>query len=90
MDENRGRIKKPLQYPPIPLSITDIYVITLGGDRLDLIADQFYRDLRLWWIIVQANPDKIRRDSYNVPAGLEIRIPIQIDSILKNFIKLNK
>ena len=90
MDKNRGRFLNPLKYPSIPLSINDAYVITVVGDRLDLIADQFYRDLRLWWIIAQANPDKVRRDSYSISAGLEIRIPLEISKILQNFTILNK
>ena len=33
----------------------DIYIITQDSDRLDLLANQFYNDSRLWWIIAQAN-----------------------------------
>lgn len=87
---DKGVIKTPLKYPMIPLSMNDQYVTTIDGDRLDLIANQFYGDVRLWWIITQANPNTLRRDSYNVPAGLEIRIPMGINQILKNFKALNK
>ena len=90
MDKNRGRFLNPLKYPSIPLSINDLYIITVVGDRLDLMADQFYNDPRLWWLIAQANPDKLRRDSYSVSVGLEIRIPIRINNILNSFKKLNK
>jgi nucleoid-associated protein YgaU len=27
------------------------------GDRLDSLAESFYGDPRLWWVIAQANPD---------------------------------
>ncbi len=87
---NKKRYYTPLKYPKIPLSENDIYVTTLDGDRLDLMANQFYNDVRLWWIIAGANPDTIRRDSYGVPPGLEIRIPREINKILKNFELLNK
>ena len=60
MDKNSGRYLKPLRYPNIPLSTSDMYVNTVVGDRLDLMADQFYNDPRLWWLIAQANPDKLR------------------------------
>lgn len=33
----------------------DIYIITQESDRLDLLANEFYNDSRLWWIIAQAN-----------------------------------
>ena len=33
----------------------DIYIITQETDRLDLLAQQFYGESKLWWIIAQAN-----------------------------------
>ena len=92
LDSNKKRYYKTLKYPNIPLSINDIYIITTSGDRLDLLANQFYKDVDLWWIIATANPDVIRRDSFNLMPGLQIRIPDpnRIDSILKSFEQLNK
>ena len=84
------RIFQYAKYPEIPLSVNDIYVTTIDGDRMDLMANQFYGDVRLWWIIASANPDKLRRDSYSVQPGLEIRIPIEVNKILKDFEKLNR
>ena len=81
---------QPLRYPNIPLSINDIYILTTVGDRLDSLANQFYNDVRLWWIIATANPDIIRRDSYNLKPNLEIRIPVNISQILKDFENINK
>ena len=88
---NKG-VYKYLKYPNIPLSTDDIYATTLVGDRLDLIADQFYKDVDLWWVITTANPDVIRRDSFNLKPGLQIRIPSpnRITSILRSFEQLNK
>ena len=40
--------------------------------------------------IAIANKDIIRRDSYSLKPGLEIRIPTNIDSIIENFEKINK
>jgi hypothetical protein len=89
---NNKRVYKYLKYPNIPLSVDDIYATTLVGDRLDLIADQFYKDVDLWWVITTANPDVIRRDSFNLKPGLQIRIPSpnRITSILRSFEQLNK
>ena len=81
---------KPLKYPEIPLSIDDIYVKTVSGDRLDLLANQFYNDVWLWWVISIANRDLIRRDTYNLKPGMEIRIPGQVRNILKEYEMLNK
>ena len=79
-----------LKYPEIPLSINDIYIITTVGDRLDTLADKFLGNVNLWWIITTANPDVIRRDSFNLKPGMEIRIPDNVQGILEAFEKLNK
>jgi len=77
------------KYPEIPLSPNDIYVITDFGDRLDLLANQFYKDVTLYWIIAIANPDKLDLGSINIPPGTQLRIPIDIIGILDSFNKLN-
>ncbi len=79
-----------IRYPNIPLSVNDVYVVTTSGDRLDLLADQFYNDTKLWWVIATANRDLVRRDSLGIKPGLEIRIPANITQILKSFEKFNK
>ena len=79
-----------IKYPEIPLSSEDIYVLKTVGDRLDSLAYQFYNDIRLWWIIAVANPQKIRRDSYVLRSNLEIRIPRNIPEILDSFNDLNR
>ena len=88
--KGKKRYYKPLKYPIIPLSINDLYVIITAGDRLDILANQFYKDPQLWWIISIANPDILRRDSFNLEPGIEIRIPQNIESILSSFTNLNK
>ena len=87
---NRKRTYRALKYPEIPLSIDDLYVITTDGDRLDLLANQFYQDVDMWWIIATANPGVVKRDTFNLKPGLEIRIPTDTQSIMQNFESLNK
>ena len=65
-------------------------VTTTHGDRLDLLANQFYNDVKLWWIIATANRNIIRKDSYSLKPGLEIRIPFNINKILSDFEQINK
>lgn len=90
VDRNGIQYFKHIKYPSIPYSINDLYVSTISGDRLDLLANQYYKDVDLWWIISIANSDIIRRDSFILDEGLEIRIPANINSILSRFKKLNK
>ena len=88
--DNRKRYFVPLKYPEIPLSADDLYVITTTGDRLDLLANQFYNDIRLWWIIATANPNIIRRDSFALAPNIELRIPSNEQDIIDNYEDLNK
>jgi len=76
-------------YPTIPLLDTDIYVITDERDRYDLLANQYYNDSSLWWIIATANPT-IPPTSIFPPVGSQIRIPINITSILQEYSNINR
>ena len=90
INSDRKRYYRNLKYPEIPLTFNDIYVTTTSGDRLDNLAHQFYNNVDLWWIITTANPDLIRRDSFNLKPGIEIRIPQNTEGILEEFEKINE
>lgn len=70
-------------YPNIPKKDTDIYIVTQGGDRLDTLANQFYDDSSLWWIIGTAN--NIHDAPFNLPDGTILRIPIDKIEIINKF-----
>jgi hypothetical protein len=80
---------KPNFYPSIPLDINDIYVLTSFEDRLDLLAHQFYKDVRLYWIISTANPDAIDFGSLFIKEGTQLRIPTNITNIIERYKILN-
>ena len=86
------RYYKNIEYPSIPEDITDIYIISKSTDRLDLLAFDYYRNPQLWWIISKANPNKVKRDSFFLNPGLQIRIPSQsnVSAIYEEFRLLNK
>lgn len=58
----------------IPISSDDIYhVVTQTQDgRLDIIAQMYYNDASLWWMIAVANN---MVDPFIVPAGVTLRVP---------------
>ena len=58
-------------YDIIPESDNDTYVISQYGDRLDLLAYQYYGDTSLWWYIAKANDLKVMV----IPTGTSLRIP---------------
>jgi hypothetical protein len=62
--------------PDVPLNPNDFYIITQDGDRLDNLSFEFYNDTQFWWVIAAANPNKLRKDSYYVTVGEQIRIPV--------------
>jgi hypothetical protein len=76
------------KYPNIPLQFSDNYVITTIGDRFDLLAQQYYNDSSLWWIISIANP-QLPQNSYYPPVGEQIRIPQNIAGVIQQFRDLN-
>lgn len=75
-------------YPDVPVSDTDLYVITVLGDRLDLLAQDIYGDSSLWWILASAN--NLPGDSLVPPIGEQLRIPSDIQSIINNYDSVNK
>ena len=68
---------KTIIYQKIPKSESDIYVITQFGDRLDLLANQFYGDPTLWWYIARAN----NLNTMVIPENIQLRIPGTLDYI---------
>jgi phage tail protein X len=70
-------------YPDIPLKNDDVYVVTQTGDRLDLLAYEYYKDQSLWWIIASAN--NIHNAQLGLKEGTILRIPQNYIQIQSNF-----
>ena len=90
-------IYQTTRYPEVPLSDDDIYVYTTQGDRFDVLANQYYGDQSLYWIISIANtavagtslPSDLTQDSLIIPEGIQIRIPSDYVGVLNSFKQLN-
>jgi hypothetical protein len=83
-----NRYQRGIKYPSIPLNPTDIYVYAEDGDRFDILANEYYDDSTLWWIISTAN-SFLPQDSYYIPLGVQIRIPSNISGIQSSYNQLN-
>ena len=83
------RYYRTTYYPEIPPLESDIYVETEFSDRLDLLANQFYSDVTLYWIIAAANPNKVNFGSLFLNEGTQLRIPVNISSIIDSYIEIN-
>ena len=85
------------KYPEIPLSSEDTYVYTVQGDRFDILADQYYGDQSLQWIISIANtatagtdlPSDLPQNSLVIPEGKQIRIPANYAQVINSFRRIN-
>ena len=63
--------------PTVTKSDTDIYIITTIGDRLDLIAYDYYGDATKWWVIAAANPNAFTYNgSLAIEPGIQLRVPL--------------
>jgi hypothetical protein len=80
---------KSRAYPNIPLSSSDIYIITTIGDRLDYLAHTYYNDSEMWWIISAANNNATKGSMFPIP-GTQLRIPTNLSAVLKQFDQFNK
>ena len=87
-DKDKPYIKGK-QYPNIPLSENDVYVITTIGDRLDSLAYSYYRDVNMWWVISAANNNVTKGSMFPVP-GTQLRIPTNLSSVLRLFNQFNQ
>jgi hypothetical protein len=82
------RMYSTVRYPNIPKSLDDTYIYTSIGDRFDTLAQQFYGDSSLWWVISIAN-NNISQNSLTPPTGIQIRVPFNPSSVVANFQSLN-
>ena len=66
-----------IRYPKIELKTSDIYIVTRRGQRLDIIANQYYGDPRYWVILARSN--KLYGGTIVTPPGIRLRIPYPLD-----------
>ena len=66
----------------------DLYIISEKGDRLDLLANKYYGDQTMWWIIATAN--NINDATFYVEPGIQLRIPTDTAKVLSDLQNINK
>ena len=81
-DKNGVRYYKPTIVPNIPIKDSDIFVFPVYGDRFDIMAQKFYNDSSLWWIIAKAN--ELSKGQISADPLKKLRIPTEIDDILES------
>ena len=86
-DKNGTRYYKPTVVPNVPIKDSDIFVYPIYGDRFETIAQRYYNDSTLWWIIAKAN--ELSKGQISADPLKKIRIPTEIDDILESVQKSN-
>ncbi len=83
-DATEQRRKATTIIPVIPISVSDIYIQITSSDRLDKLANTFYGDSTLWWVIATAN--NLGKGTIIVPQNVILRIPSKsnIQQIINN------
>lgn len=84
-----NQIYETVRYPKISRLNNDVYVFTTIGDRYDTLAQQYYGDSSLWWVISNAN-GKLRKDSLTPPVGSQIRIPANPTITIADYNEINE
>ena len=87
-DDKGKRYLPTVLYPNIPYSSNDVDVRTVPGDRLDLLAYQFYKNVKYWWIIAHAN--NLGKGTMAIPEGSQVRIPSSPQTIQSLFENINQ
>jgi hypothetical protein len=72
--DNQGKRRLQSAITPVPpFSADDVYIKITSPDRLDKLANTFYNDPTLWWVIASANG--IGKGTLMVARDTVLRIP---------------
>ena len=71
--------------PKVEKSISDIYIYTRFGDRLDLLANEYYGDRTKWVYLAAVN----NLTNMNVTPGTQLRIPPDPDGLTSEWQQQN-
>ena len=77
----------PTLYPSVVLSNEDYYIIARDQDRMDLVAQDYFGDSTLWWVIAMSND--LPGDTMYPPIGFQLRIPGNVSNAINEFEQLN-
>ena len=77
-----------VRYPSVPKNLSDIYIFVTEGVRYDTLAQQYYGDSSLWWVISSANEELVQNSIYP-PLGVQLRIPVNPNPTIVLYEELN-
>tara|TARA_R100000951_G_scaffold76602_1_gene64665 strand:+ start:138 stop:410 length:273 start_codon:yes stop_codon:yes gene_type:complete len=86
-DQLGKRRRSTTIFPTIPATANDTFIVTTSADRLDKLANTFYGDVSLWWVIAAANG--LGKGTLVVPGNTKLRIPAKTE-FLDQVIQTNR
>ena len=85
---NSEKLRQQTTILPNVVGVSDTYIQTITIERLDTLADRFYGDATIWWVIAAANG--IGKGTLRVPRGIKLRIPnITSDEVITYVTRIN-
>lgn len=82
------QVYKSTIYPIVKPSNSDLLIVASETDYLDTLAFKYYKDPTLWWVIASVN--NLGKGRMSIEPGTQVRIPVDILSILNDFKRLNQ
>ena len=79
--KGKGNVYNSVVYPHIEPNDTDILIITSAEDRLDLLANHYYNNPAMWWVIAIAN--NLIDIDLKLQPGTQLRIPTNVSEITR-------
>tara|TARA_Y100001937_G_scaffold53460_1_gene73718 strand:+ start:635 stop:937 length:303 start_codon:yes stop_codon:yes gene_type:complete len=85
LDSNKRYLSR-IKYPVIPSRDSDIRIVTIQGQSLLTLANEFYGDVNLYWVIARRN--NINNTLFPT-IGTELFIPTDLGEITTELSRLN-
>lgn len=82
------QVYKSTIYPIVKPSTSDVLITASETDYLDILAQRYYNDPTLWWIIASVN--NLGKGRMSIEPGTQVRIPSDIVSIINDFKRMNQ
>lgn len=84
---SNNRVLRVTEYPKIPASEMDIIYYTKDDDSYMSLANQYYKDQALWWVIARANGPY--KGAFKFEAGTKLIIPMNLSKVFTEMSIIN-
>ncbi len=79
LKSGKGKVYTSNVLPHIMDDDSDILIVTVDGDRLDLLANHYFGDASKWWLIAMTN--NLTDIDLKCKPGTQLRIPTNTNRV---------